>query len=505
MRLSSRILKILYACFFAIAVAFLFQAFYLQVVVGDEMRELAEQNTLRVLSRTPNRGAVYDQDMVQLALNRPSFDFVCDKRDMPESREGKEDLLRELSSIFGRPFEELKKDLDETVSPEILIKENISHEELVVGETRSTEFRGCYVDETITREYVDGKNFSHLVGYTAKTSPEELKSLQGYSVVDQIGKTGIEKAYEGRLRGIPGKTIVERDSSGKALGAPNQIPGVPGQNVVLWLKSGLQKQLISSLEQVFADTGARRGAAVALDPKTGGVLALVSLPAFDNNLFEQGVSPAAWKVLLKDPSDPLFNRAISGIGFPTGSVIKPIVALGALEEGIIQEDTSIFAPFEICIWNKYAEQDECFRDWQFHGQSDVKRAIAESVNTFFYIIGGGYENYRGLGAAKIKEYVELFGWGKPTGIDIPGEGNGILPIFDKNWRLGDTYHLAIGQGPFAITPLQVASAFVAIANGGTLLQPQAVQRFLDKDKQLIEEIEPRVVKSGFASFMCYWV
>ena len=127
-RLSSRILKILYACFFAIAVAFLFQAFYLQVVAGDEMRELAEQNTLRVLSRTPNRGAIYDQDMVQLALNRPSFDFVCDKRDVPESREGKEDLLRELSSIFGRPFEELKKDLDETVSPEILIKENISHE-----------------------------------------------------------------------------------------------------------------------------------------------------------------------------------------------------------------------------------------------------------------------------------------------------------------------------------------------------------------------------------------
>jgi penicillin-binding protein 2 len=158
----------------------------------------------------------------------------------------------------------------------------------------------------------------------------------------------------------------------------------------------------------------------------------------------------------------------------------------------------MFAPLEICVWNKYAKQDECFRDWTFHGQTDVRRAIAESVNTFFYIIGGGYENYRGLGREKIKEYVELFGWGKPTGIDLPGEGQGILPFFDKNWRLGDTYHFSIGQGPFAITPLQVASAFVAIANGGTLLEPQVVQKFLDKDKKVTEYVQPQVVQSNFA-------
>jgi penicillin-binding protein 2 len=129
----------------------------------------------------------------------------------------------------------------------------------------------------------------------------------------------------------------------------------------------------------------------------------------------------------------------------------------------------------------------------------VKRAIAESVNTFFYIIGGGYENYRGLGAENIKKYLEMFGWGNPTGIDIPEEGQGILPVFDKNWRLGDTYHLSIGQGPFAITPLQVASAFAAIANGGTLLEPQAVQKFLDRDKKVIEVVQPKVVHKDFVS------
>jgi penicillin-binding protein 2 len=496
--LSSRVSKGLYGCAFLLGVVFLFQVLNLQVVAGDKMRELAQNNTLRVIARTPNRGAIFDQDMVQLVFNRPSFDFLCDKRDMPESREEKEKLLVELSRVFQRPFEELKEEFDKTTSPEILVKEHISHEELVMGETRSRDFQGCYVDETVTREYVEGATFSHVIGYTAKTSSEELQSLQGYSVVDQIGKMGIEKAYESSLRGTPGKTIVERDSAGAAIGEPRRVLGIPGQGIVLWLKSGLQKQIVSSLEEVFADTGARKGAVVALDPKTGGVLAMVSMPSFDNNVFSQGISIKAWEALLKDPTDPLFNRAMSGIGFPTGSVIKPIIALGALQEGIVSEHTVLDTPLELCVDNIYTKIPECFGDWTYHGSADVKKAIAESVNPFFYKIGGGFEGFKGLGPVKIIEYFAKFGLGNRTGIDLPGEGEGILPEIDKNWRLGDTYHLAIGQGPFAITPLQVASAFVAIANRGTLLEPQAVQKFLDKDKSLIEEVQPQVAKSSFA-------
>lgn len=494
--LSSRISKGLYACSLVLGAVFLFQAFNLQVFAGDTMRELAQNNTFRVISRTPNRGVIFDQDMVQLVFNRPSFDFLCDKRDVPESREEKEKLLVALSSVFQRPLGELKEEFDKTFSPEILIKEHISHEELVVGETKTAEFQGCYVDETVTREYVDGTKFSHLIGYTAKTSPEELRDLQGYSVVDQIGKIGIEKAYEDRLRGTPGKTIVERDSSGAAIGEERQVPGVPGQGIVLWLKSGLQKQIVSSLEQVFANTGAKKGAVVALDPKTGGVLALVSLPGFDNNIFGQGISVKVWDALLKNPSDPLFNRAISGIGFPTGSVIKPIVALGALQEGIVNERSVLDTPLELCVDNIYTKIPECFRDWTYHGSADVKKAIAESVNPFFYKIGGGFEGFRGLGPIKIIEYFVKFGLGSPTGVDLPGEGKGILPEIDKNWRLGDTYHLAIGQGPFAMTPLQMTSAFVAIANGGTLLEPQTVWKFLDKDKKVVEVVQPQIIQSN---------
>ena len=496
--LSVRVLKGLYACSLIFGVLFLFQVFNLQVVMGEKMRELAQNNTLRVISRTPNRGVIFDQDMVQLVFNRPSFDFLCDKRDMPESREEKEKLLVKLSSAFQRPLEELKEEFDRTANPEILIKEHVSHEELVVGETRSSEFKGCYVDETMAREYADGKTFSHIIGYTAKTSPEDLQSQQDYSVVDQIGKMGIEKAYEDSLRGTPGKTIVERDSSGTAIGDPRQVPGIPGQGIVLWLKSGLQKQIVSSLEKIFADTGAKKGAVVALDPRTGGVLALVSMPGFDNNMFSQGISVKAWEALLKDSSDPLFNRALSGIGFPTGSVIKPIIALAALQEGVITENTVLDAPLELCVQNIYTREPECFRDHAYHGSADVKKAIAESVNPFFYKIGGGFEGFKGLGPVKILEYFVKFGLDSLTEIDLPGEGNGILPTIDKNWRLGDTYHLSIGQGPFAVTPLQVANAFVAISNGGTMLEPKAVQKFLDKDKKLVEEVQPRVVQRNFA-------
>lgn len=188
---------------------------------------------------------------------------------------------------------------------------------------------------------------------------------------------------------------------------------------------------------------------------------------------------------------------MSGVGYPTGSVIKPFVGIGALEEHIISEDTVIYAPLEICVQNQYTKVNECFPDWTFHGDSDIKRAIAESVNTFFYIIGGGYEDFRGLGAKKILEYLTRFGFGEYTFIDLPGEGKGILPTIDEDWRLGDTYHLSIGQGPFAVPPLQVANAFVPIANGGTLLKPQVVKKIIDSQKNTIEEFEPKIIRKDF--------
>ena len=495
--LSSKILRILYGAFLLIIAIVMVKSFDLQVLSANEMQEAAEQNAVRNIPLAPNRGVLYDSSFLQLAFNRPSFDFVCDKFNMPSTPKEKEDILKNASLLLGISFVELKEEVQKNLAPRILVQENLSHEELILLESRLTEFEGCSIQENIRREYIKGSMFSHLLGYTAKISAQEFLELQGYSVTDQIGKTGVEKAYEEFLRGNPGRIVLSRDAAGKIVGQKETISSEQGTSLVLWLNAGLQERIIESLQTVFAQTTAKRGAVVALDPSTGGVLALVSLPSFDANLFAQGISQKEWNDLLNNSANPLFNRAISGIGYPTGSVIKPLIGVAALEEGVIKEDTNIFAPLEICVENIYTKVDECFRDWEFHGNSNIVRAIAESVNTFFYIIGGGYEGFSGLGPIRIKEYIERFGWGETTGIDLPGEGKGILPVFDENWRLGDTYHLSIGQGPFAVTPLQVASAFSAIANGGDLFEPRVVKKLVDEERNTLEIIEPKLKREGF--------
>jgi penicillin-binding protein 2 len=495
--LSSGILRVLYGAFLLIIAIVAIKSFDLQVLLANEMHEAAQQNAVRNIPLAPNRGVLYDSSFLQLAFNRPSFDFVCDKFNMPSTPKEKEDILKNASLILNISFVELKDEIQENLAPRILVQENLSHEELILLESRLSEFEGCSIQENIRREYIKGSLFSHLLGYTAKISAQEFLELQGYSVTDQVGKVGIEKTYEESLRGNPGRIVLARDAAGRIVEERETIPSQQGTSLVLWLNAGLQERIVESLQTVFAQTTAKRGAVVALDPSTGGVLSLVSLPSFDANLFTRGISQKEWNDLLNNPANPLFNRAISGIGYPTGSVIKPLVGVAALEEGVISEDTSIFAPLEICVENIYTKEDQCFRDWTFHGTSNIIRGIAESVNTFFYIIGGGYEGFSGLGPVKIKEYIERFGWGETTGIDLPGEGKGILPEFDQNWRLGDTYHLSIGQGPFAVTPLQVASAFSAVANGGTLFEPRVVKEFVDEERNTLEVIGSNLRREGF--------
>jgi len=172
-----------------------------------------------------------------------------------------------------------------------------------------------------------------------------------------------------------------------------------------------------------------------------------------------------------------------------------LMGVAALEEGVIKPNTQLYCPLEICVQNPwFADKQDCYADWKYHGTSDLRRAIAESVNTFFYQIGGGYKDFVGLGAIKIKKWLQVFNWGSKTGIDLPEEGAGILPNPGDDWHLGDTYHLSIGQGSFSMTPLQVASAYAAIANGGTLFQPQVVQEVVDSEKNVLEKFEPKILR-----------
>ena len=262
----------------------------------------------------------------------------------------------------------------------------------------------------------------------------------------------------------------------------------------------MQKKITDVLVSQIAQIPTARGAvAVALDPSTGEILAMVSVPSYDNNIFTTAVSRQAYQRLERDPLNPFFNRAIAGT-YPPGSSIKPFIALAALQEGTITAKTTILSTGAITVYNPYnPDASQLFRDWKAggHGVVDVYKAIAESVNTFFYAIGGGYGDIDGLGIQRIKKYLNAFGFGSEAHVDVKGEGAGVIPDqawkekeLGTKWVLGDTYNASIGQGNILVTPLQLARAYAALANGGKMVQPFLVKTVMDKDKNIIMENKP---------------
>lgn len=506
------------AIFFSLFGVFFFKTFQFQVVEQKRYRSLAEQNFLAEFQIRPERGVVYDRNFTQLVFNRPSFDLIVDKRLLPQEAVGRQGVFLSAAKIAGKTPEEITRIIEEGEALVEPVAANLSHEALLLWEEKKDEMPGFFLSQNTIREYPQGPMFSHVLGYTSRIAAEDLQAFSGYSFQDVIGRTGVERAYEDVLRGKPGIVEGQKIATGAIEGQRKIQDPEPGKNLVLWLDAELQKKLTEVLEATLRRTGSSRAAAVAIDPRSGGVLALQSLPAFDNNRFAQGISQEDLDKLQANPLRPLFPRAIAG-QYPTGSTIKPFLAAAALQEGIISEKSRLFAPLELCLKNIYSGEKECFGDWTFHGWTDVRRAIAESINPFFYMIGGGYkknefsdpqlpDSFEGLGVERIKKYLSLFGFGEETGIKLPGEAAGRIPdpewkkkYFknpqDQVWRIGDTYNLSIGQGYLLATPLQVASAFGAIANGGVLLRPQLAQKIVDQERNTVQEFSPVVVREGF--------
>ncbi|MCH8048659.1 penicillin-binding protein 2 [Patescibacteria group bacterium] len=507
--------RALYVGFVLLLTLFLFKTFELQVFATEEMQQQAQNNAIRSIPVGAERGVVYDKTGKQLVFNRSSFDLMCDKRDLPSSSFQKEVFFKELSDLFGLSFEDIRADFDKTFSFNILLTENLSHEKLVIAEARIQDFPGCRIQENTVREYVNGLSLAHVLGYTAKISPNELLQHPEYAISDQIGKTGIEKTYEAFLRGEPGHILFERDAFGNIVKEKGEKESVPGKSVQLWLDMELQEKLTVELQKALVRVGSKKAAAVAIDPQTGGVLALVSLPSFDNNLFSRGISYQDYQSIINNLENPLFNRAIAGT-YPAGSTIKPFIATGVLQEKLINPDQPLFTKGYIEIENEYdPEIVYVFPDWKNHGWVDMRQALAVSSNVYFYIVGGGFENQEGLGPSRIKKYLSLFSWGSETGIDLPGESVGLVPdpawkkeAKNEGWWDGDTYLLSIGQGDLLVTPLQVAASFVQFANGGTLYVPKMVKgiieipdafsegRFtLNNDGGNIKEIPPEIIRN----------
>ena len=476
--------------FFSLAVLFflLLKTFQLQVVQGGDYSRLSKNNKFIFYQLHSERGVIYDRNFNQLVQNLASFDLIYDGKGSP-------DIINEVAKIIEKDLKNLK---------EGVVVENLDNQTLIILKTRIKDLPGFKIENNAVRQYKNGADFSQVIGYTGKINSEELKANQGvYSLFDYVGRAGLESWYEEILRKRPGQVKLERDALGNVISEETTNLPLPGDSLVLWLDSGLQEKIKESLEDILQRSGSSHVSAIALDPKTGGVLSMVSLPSFDNNAFSQNREKEIAKIL-SDKKQPLFNRIISGL-FPAGSTIKPLIASAALEEKIISPQKNIYSPGFIEVPNRYdPEIIYKFLDQAAPGSYDMRSAIAFSSNVYFYTVGGGYGSQTGLGPSKIKKYLELFGWGNLTSIDLPGESSGLIPspqwkkeAKGEGWWDGDTYNLSIGQGNILVTPLQVVSAFSAVANGGKLLQPQIVQKIVDSEKNTVEEFQLKVVRENF--------
>ncbi len=465
------------------------RSFWFQIVQGEEHALRAQNNQFVVQSIRAERGVIYDQSMKQLVYNRTTYRLVADPSELPSGEAQRIWLIKRLAEFTGLPSEEIAVKIETEAGGKLVLQEDLDYEQVILWETKREDWPGISLERQLARQYSNEGGLSHLLGYVSRS--------------DFQGAAGLESYYDGYLRDRPGQRQLERDAQGRILEEVIIREPEPGDSLVLNIDYELQSIIEDVLKKKMEEAGSQEANAVAIDPRNGAVRALVSFPGYDNNVFSRTLSTEDMNEVINQPDFSLFNQAISGIGYATGSVIKPLLAVAALEEGIIDPDRQIYAPEKICIPHAYTGSEQCFHDWRFHGWTDLRKAIASSVNVYFYMIGGGYQEVRGLGPNKIIEWLGKFGWNQTTGIDLPNEGKGVLPEINQNWRLGNTYHLSIGQGHFSVTPLQVAVAYAALANGGVLYQPQVVNqiiRQMNGAQVVVREFTPIVANPSVASY-----
>ena len=472
---------------FIVAVGFLFLFFrigYMNFAQGAHYIGLAQKNAERAFTLLSPRGDVFDSYGKVLATTRSGFDVEARMSLVQEGGTAFVDLVR-AADVRGDSYEVILKRLEsaqEKHTERVILARSVPLEDIGELEERLRPYAGIVMRERPLRSYPYGAYAAHVLGYTGSVSEQDIATGLYFSY-EEIGKDGIEAVYDAQIRGKAGQAVVFVDAVGRPLGEKIVREAYKGSDIITTLDIGLQKISFEALEKALRQKGLRSGAVVALDPRDGAVRALVSLPSFDPNSFAAGFKTTEYKKLIGDSSKPLFNRASSG-EYSSGSVIKPFLAAGALEERIISSKKVLYTNGAISVPSVYDPSViYTFRDWKNHGAVDMRRAIAVSSNVYFYTIGGGYEGQEGLGIERIKKYLSLFGWGAPTGIDLPFEASGFLPTpawkkekKQEEWFIGDTYNASIGQGDVLVTPLQLANALAGIANGGFRITPHLVDR-----------------------------
>lgn len=453
---------------------------YLQIIKGDEFRKKSENNAVRFRQIKPLRGLILDRNGNVLVDNKPSFDVIY----VPNKNSANRLSVEKLKELYESRNMEFPYDLAalKNAKPYLPVKldKNVDMEKIALVETNALILPGIYIDVSPIRLYLDGEVLAPVIGYTGEISREELeKNPDKYAYGDVSGKHGLERSFDPYIRGRRGAELVEVNVHGKEIKNLGRIDPVSGYNMVLTIDADLQKAAWEAI-------AGKAGSAVVLDPRDGAVLAMVSSPSFDPNLFYEGISGELWSQLQSNPFAPLSNKAISG-QYPPGSTYKLIVAAAALEEGMITPETKVFCNGSFTLGNR------TYRCWKKggHGSVNLHQALVGSCDVYFYTVG------KMLGVDKIAEYARRFGLGEIAGIDLPNEKKGLVPTKDwklkrkkEAWQMGETISISIGQGFNLVTTLQLANAYAAFANGGTLWRPYLVKQIQSADGRAYKEFLP---------------
>lgn len=551
-----RLSSIIFLCLMFVGMAYLMsRAHTLQISRGQELYAQSQENRFLTKSIFPPRGIFYDMYHKPLVENIPSFSILFEKdmfinalsateTNSDFCASAKKDAhsaffgtrvnaipaakgtdcapvlstdsprrLKDTLSVLGRILKQDESFFLDLGFPKnytlrdmpsrMVIARDIPLDMMAEISARRDTLPGIEIVESYKRSYLYSHALSHVLGFIGKISERDMHNNPQYTFEESIGKSGLEQFYDAHLRGDMGKKIVEIDSRGQETHFRlTQMPK-SGHHLLLTLDGELQKTVYDILKKYT--NGKHGGSVVVTDVNTGAIRTLVSFPGFDNNKLSSGISANEFSQLLGNRFSPMFNRGIAG-EFPSGSVIKPLFAAAALQERIIDPHKKIYAEGFIEIPNPYnPEKPSIFRDWKKHGWIDFYDAIAVSADVYFYMIGGGYRDQKGLGIERLKKYASAFGLGTRLGIDLPGEKEGFFPDPSTKpatnpenpiWRVGDTYNVSIGQGGVKITPLQITSVIAAVANGGTLYKPHLLDNVFDREGKVIDHVEPHVIGSN---------
>ena len=475
----------------------------LEIVRGDYYHELSEQNRIVRLPVPAERGGIVDRAGYVLARNIPGFAVSVIPVDLPRTRE--EELSQRLGALLDVSSESVVADIRaqrirNPYEPVRISKTPVPREIALAVTERAELFPGVRVDPESIRFYADGTLYAPVIGYTGPITEQELQTLKdnGYLADDDIGRTGIEDVYEQYLRGTYGWREIERDAAQREIKTLALQRPTAGNTVTLTIDDRLQKLLDAELRKGVEEDKFTQAVGVAMNPQNGEILAMVSIPGYDNNMFARGITQPELDALNADDRHPLVNKAI-GDRYPAGSTFKMVTGLSALSEGTATRSTVVNVTAR-----SFTVSGTPFFDWTVHGSLDFVNGFAHSSDIYFYTLAGGSPmapNVKGVGPDAIAKYARMLGFGAPSGIDLPNENGGIMPdpawklaTFDEPWTIGNTYQEAIGQGFVAVTPLQLLNAYAAVANGGTLQTPHLLKAVTDAAGKAIPVTPPQPIR-----------